>query len=161
MQKALLFFIFITSLNVFSQDTIRTRRIANVSYTPNDFFINYGGACGNVNHTLFLGFGINRTIFQGRFYPEIAYQYSHDFEVVNKLHILPYAKLSFNRLKVTTAGAHYWVNPELGMNFEFGNRKRFGLGIGYRSLFEFWRQDKRGLNSTDFGITGNIYFVLP
>lgn len=134
MQKAALFVILLFGLNAFSQDTIRTRRIANISYAPNDFFIHYGGACGNVNHTFFLGFGINRTIFQGRFYPEIAYQFSHDFELVNNLHLLPYTKLSLNRLKVSTAGAHYWVNPELGMNVEFGNRNRFGLGVGYRSL---------------------------
>jgi hypothetical protein len=84
MQKAALFVILLFGLNAFSQDTIRTRRIANISYAPNDFFIHYGGACGNVNHTFFLGFGINRTIFQGRFYPEIAYQFSTLYKTLTK-----------------------------------------------------------------------------
>src|SRR6218665_428352 len=157
MQKILLVLFLVFYSQVQAQDPIRSRKIVEANYTPTDFFIHYAAACGNIHHTLLLGFGINRTVFQKRFYPEIGYQYIKDFKLLNGVYIAPYGRLTFNRLKVTTAGAHYWINPELGCNLEFGNSKRIGIGAGYRSLFEFWRENKQTERSTDFGLTGNIY----
>ncbi len=160
MKQLLLVFSFIFYNQVSAQDSIQIRHIIEFSYTPVDFFLNYKASCGNPNHAVIVGFGINRTVFQQRFYPQLGYQYSKQFKIINAIHIKPYAQLTVSRLKVSTAGAHYWLNPELGCNLEFGQKRRIGAGAGYRTLFEFWRDNKQGNRSIDYGVAVNLYYVF-
>lgn len=160
MHKALLISSFILGFNVFGQGRKQIHVPINFSYTPNDFFVHFIVPFDNPNHLIYLGFGINRTVFQKRFYPDLAYRYSHTFSVSENFHFVPYSRVSFNLLKVSNAGVHKWVNPELGLNVEFGNQRRLGIGVGYMMLNEFWKQDKVKLYSRDFGFSANLYWIM-
>lgn len=128
-------------------------------YSPTDYF--YQLACvskyGRFQTVPFFGFGINRTIFQQRFYPEAGFQFAY-ITSSRRLRALPYVQLSANRLRITDNNAHYWINGELGMRVEFHNERDFGVQVGYRSLNEFWRLNKQTDHSNGFGYTAGIYF---
>lgn len=127
-------------------------------YSPTDYF--YQLACvSNRNHyqfVPFLGFGINRTIFQQRFYPEAGFQLAY-ITSQRKLRVLPYAQLSISRLRITNENAHYWLNGELGLRAEFHHKNDFGIQVGYRCLNELWRLNKNMYHATGFGLTAGIY----
>jgi len=160
MHRALLLLIFFFCFKAQGQRLIQVHIPVNLSYTPNDFFLHFMIPFNKPNHLVYFGFGINRTIFQRRFYPELAYRYSRTIDLTENFHLVPYSRVSFDLLKVSDAGIHKWVNPELGLNLELGKFRRLGIGAGYMMLNEFWRQDKSRFYSRDFGLTANIYWIM-
>jgi hypothetical protein len=161
MLKFILVFSALSSLMVSAQVDEKIGVRHTLVYSPTDYF--YQVSCvssgSRFQRVPFIGFGINRTIFQQRFYPEIGFQFAY-LTTHRKLRILPYAQLSVNRLRITDNNAHYWVNSELGLRAEFHARHDFGIQAGYRNLNEFWRLDKKTNHSTGFGYTVAIYIKL-
>lgn len=132
-----------------------------VNYTPTDFFVEmscYSRKAKTESYG-FMGLGINRTVFQGRFYPEIGIHYAYT-PFTSGFRPFVYGQLSFSRLRISNASAHYWVNPEIGIRLDYQKKKPIGITLGYRYMREMWRYDKKGYGSNAFGPVAGIYFGI-
>jgi len=134
-----------------------------VAYNSLDFFARIYCVPPNSKKLVvhpYLGFGINRTVFQQRFFPEVGGQLSYSINKQGFIRIIPYAQVSFMRLKLTNENAHYWENNELGMRIEFHKNHDYGLQIGYMNSFEFWSENHQLNHASYYGFTGGVYFKI-
>lgn len=131
-----------------------------VAYNPLDFFARvYCVPSSSKQLALhpYLGLGINRTFFQQRLFPELGGQLSYSINKTGPVRFIPYAQVSFMRLKVTSDNAHYWENNEVGLRIELHKKHDYGVQFGYINMIEFW--SKRN-SAAYYGITGGMYFKL-
>ena len=104
--------------------------------------------------------GINRTIFQSRFFPKLGIGTSYFLLNKPKLKIGPQLSYCHSVLKVNSASNHYhnWNELYMGGRLEIGSKIRFTLdvngGLLNERYYNQFSKEKEGLNS--LGFNGNI-----
>lgn len=104
--------------------------------------------------------GINRTIFQSRFFPKLGIGTSYFLLNKPKLKIGPQLSYGHSVLKVNSASNHYhnWNELYMGGRLEIGSKIRFTLdvngGLLNERYYNQFSKEKEGLNS--LGFNGNI-----
>lgn len=88
--------------SIFAQDSVSYSLSTNLQYHPHDFFFNlqFSRQKQRVVHALDLGFGINKTIFQRRFFPKMSYEFGMNFKLVDWLALQPGVRFSYSFLDV-------------------------------------------------------------
>ena len=104
--------------------------------------------------------GVNRTIFQSRFFPKLGIGSSYFIVNKPKLKIGPQLSYSHLLLKVNSTSNHFhnWNEVYIGGRMEIGSKIRFTLDVNGGLLNErYYNQiskKKEGVNS--LGFNGNI-----
>ncbi len=154
---------FLLSFNLSAQLNEHGGAKVAVAYHPLDFFARVYCVSPTTKPWAchpYVGFGINRTIFQQRLFPELGMQISYSNNKQGPIRFIPYAQVSFMRLKVTTENAHYWENSELGLRIELHKSHDYGIQFGYTNSIEFWSVNHQGNNAFYYGLTAGAYFKL-
>lgn len=84
--------------SVFSQDSAQYALSANFQYHPQDFFFTLQASRqkNHLVHTIDFGFGINKTLFQQRFFPKVSYEFGAQFRPVSWLGLQPGLRFSYS-----------------------------------------------------------------
>lgn len=128
-----------------SQDSAIYSAGFDLNYHPQDFFFHVRGQLlkKNLSHEVFLGFGINKTIFQKQINPMIGYDLSYRFKLTNWFSISPLIRLSYSLLKTKVPEKHALIHTTesfAACRLLFGNRNRFAITGGIGPAIE-WKYD--------------------
>src|SRR4051812_25455187 len=95
-----------------SQDSAIYSAGVDLNYHPQDFFFHIRGQLlkKNLSHEVFLGFGINKTIFQKQVNPMIGYDLSYRFKLTNWFSISPLIRLSYSLLNTKVPEKHALIH---------------------------------------------------
>lgn len=129
-------FIFLASLN-YAQETSSIELTVGISKF--DFFstLNYTKPFGKLSPHASLGFGINRTFFQNRFYPRFTIGSTYKILQKNKFSIGPRLDYSYSFLNVNRNANtwHRWHELNGGLDLKLGGKLFYCMtvqaGIGW------------------------------
>ncbi len=156
-----IFFLF-NSIQAKSQDSLNNSIGIQLGMTRLDFFtgFRYARSFDKLVPFCTAEMGINRTIFQSRFFPKLGIGTSYFLLNKPKLKIGPQLSYGHSVLKVNSASNHYhnWNELYLGGRLEIGSKIRFTLdvngGLLNERYYNQFSKEKEGLNS--LGFNGNI-----
>lgn len=153
----LLFF----SGNVLSQrDTIRAIG-ASVTVHPSDYFLSatYLYKRGSWSQQILAGAGINRTVFQKRFYPELAYSLTYQ----------PFQKLKFLDFGITATLRNWRISDQVlnvqsdvqpSLKLTFGKRLKYSFLSSFGPTFDYLSYTRSWTTSITFRGTLTVVYVL-
>ena len=156
-----IFFLF-NSIQAKSQDSLNNSIGIQLGMTRLDFFtgFRYARSFDKLVPFCTAEMGINRTIFQSRFFPKLGIGSSYFIVNKPKLKIGPQLSYSHSLLKVNSTSNHFhnWNEVYIGGRMEIGSKIRFTLDVNGGLLNErYYNQiskKKEGVNS--LGFNGNI-----
>ena len=156
-----IFFLF-NSIQAKSQDSLNNSIGIQLGMTRLDFFtgFRYARSFDKLVPFCTAEMGINRTIFQSRFFPKLGIGTSYFLLNKPKLKIGPQLSYGHSVLKVNSASNHYhnWNELYMGGRLEIGSKIRFTLdvngGLLNERYYNQFSKEKEGLNS--LGFNGNI-----
>ena len=155
------------SFSLFAQG----QEIKNSSYSlavrmnRNDFFVQMSRIEKHHlwQHELGFGYGINRTFFQSRFYPEIFYRAAYKILGNDKWALGPQASIYSSTFEINrNSHSRLYVQEALiGLWLEFGGKIKMRVQIDSGIQMESFRSMKtqKVLNSTTLGYNGQIGFI--
>ncbi|WP_430402637.1 hypothetical protein [Fluviicola sp.] len=128
-----------------SQDSAIYSVGADLNYHPQDFFFRVRGQLmkKNLSHEVFIGFGINKTIFQKQGNPNIGYDLSYRFKLTDWFSISPMIRLSYSLLNTKVPEKHPLIHTTesfAAFRMMAGNRNRFAITGGIGPAIE-WKYD--------------------
>lgn len=156
-----IFFLF-NSIQAKSQDSLNNSIGIQIGMTRLDFFtgFRYARSFDKLVPFCTAEMGVNRTIFQSRFFPKLGIGSSYFIVNKPKLKIGPQLSYSHLLLKVNSTSNHFhnWNEVYIGGRMEIGSKIRFTLDVNGGLLNErYYNQiskKKEGVNS--LGFNGNI-----
>lgn len=153
---------FFLSFWVAGQDSATYSIGINLYYHPQDFFFQVHGQRSRKNtvQDAFLGFGINKTIFQKQIRPVIGYDLGYCFNVTDWFSLTPYLRVSYSFLNTKDSGHPLIQTTEsfLAGKLLFGKRDKIGLNAGIGPAFE-WKYDAYLQRRTHF-FMWNYFFGI-
>lgn len=128
-----------------TQDSVTCSIGADVQYHPQDFFFHVRGQFlqKRLAHEVFLGFGINTTIFQGQFKPAVGYDISYRSRLIDWITISPLIRFSYSVSSTKIPEKHPFIHLTesfLGCRLDFGIRNRVAVTGGIGPGIE-WKYD--------------------
>lgn len=155
-------FFLINSIHAKSQDSLNNSIGIQLCITRLDFFtgFRYARSFDKLVPFCTAEMGINRTIFQSRFFPKLGIGSSYFVMNKSKLKIGPQLSFSHSLLKVnsTSNHSHNWNEVYLGGRLEIGSKIRLIIeansGLLNERYYNQISKKKEGLNS--LGFNGNI-----
>ncbi len=167
------YFLYLTILFLFisnfarSQDSIKNSISAQFGMTRLDFFTGVRFARTYKKWVPFSSaeIGINRTIFQSRFYPKVGIGCSYFCLNKNKFKVGPQLSFAHSLLKVNSTSSHFnqWNEVFIGTRIEIGSKIRFPIEVNGGLLNErFYNQisnKKEGVNSLGFNANIGVMYV--
>lgn len=162
------YFLYLTILFLFnsgalkSQDSLKNSFSFQIGMTRLDFFtgFRYARIYEKLIPFCTAEIGINRTIFQSRFFPKVGVGSTYFFLNKNKIKLGPQLSYAHSILKINASSSHCtnWNEVYFGTRLEVGVKMRFSLEVNGGLLNErFYNQineKKEGVNS--LGFNGNI-----
>lgn len=151
MKGRLLIFLLL-SVNNFTaaQDSVVQRIGAQLQYHPYDYFIGarYEREKKRLHHTALLSFGVARTLFQQRLYPQLGYQFGFDLYDSRRLQTGLLVRAAGSLINVNKQSEHGFVYSEeafLGCFVGTGERNRFSVSAGIGPMVEqTWSESRSG-----------------
>ncbi len=127
------------------QDSAKYSIGADLNYHPQDFFFHVRGQISkkNLSQDVFIGFGINKTIFQAQFRPSIGYDIGYRFQLAPWFSIKPYFRLAYSNLNTKDPVKHPFIHTTEGFfscAVIFGKQNRIVLNAGIGPALE-WKYD--------------------
>lgn len=143
-----------------AQDTLSNRIDIQIGMTRMDFFggIQYAKEFGALQPFIAAEIGINRTIFQSRFYPKITVGSSYFVIDKKRISFGPQVSYAYSVLKVNANSSHFhhWNEVYAGLRLEIGSTIRFttALSGGWMNerFYNQITQDFAGVNSLGYSI---------
>jgi hypothetical protein len=128
-----------------SQDSAIYSVGIDLNYHPQDFFFHVRGQLikNNLSHEIFLGFGINKTIFQKQVNPSVGYDLSYRFKFANWFSISPLIRISYSLLNTKVPEKHSFIHATesfAGCRLAIGSKSKFAITGGIGPAFE-WKYD--------------------
>lgn len=128
-----------------SQDSAIYSLGADFNYHPQDFFFHVRGQISkkNLAQDVFIGFGINKTVFQGQFRPSAGYDIGYNFHLANWFSIKPYFRVIYSNLNTKVPVKHPFIHTTEGFfagALIFGKQSKFSLNAGIGPAVE-WKYD--------------------
>jgi hypothetical protein len=144
-----------------TQDSASYSVGADFQYHPQDFFFHVRGQLikKRLSHEVFIGFGINNTIFQGQPKPTIGYDISYRSKLIDWIVIAPVIRLSYTVLNTKIPEKHPFIHLTesfLGCRLDFGIRNRIAFTGGIGPAIE-WKYDAYNGRKNQFFLWN--YFV--
>lgn len=151
MKGRLLIFLLLTVMNfTAAQDSVVQRIGTHLQYHPYDYFIGarYERENKRIHHTALLAFGISRTFFQQRLYPQAGYQFGFDLYDSRWLQTGLMVRVAGTMCQVNKQSDHGYVYTEeafLGCFVGTGQRNRFSISTGIGPMIEqAWSESRSG-----------------
>ncbi|WP_343604470.1 hypothetical protein [Fluviicola sp.] len=146
-----------------SQDSATYSLGIDLNYHPQDFFFHVRGQFSKKHlvQDAFLGFGINKTIFQGRLSPVTGYDVGYRFGFTNWLSLTPYLRVSYSFLNTKDPSGHPFIHTTesfLACRLAVGTRNKLALNAGIGPAWE-WKYDAYLERNTHF-FMWNYFFGL-
>ena len=163
-----LFFIFFSFYISYSQENIEKNPISNsngLRFNKNDFFLESGlnFQYKKSNHEFGLGFGINKSLFQNRFSPELFYVLKTNFRSPNKFNLqgLSSYHLNFYNVNRNDKEIHFFNELLVGFQFSYGEKYKIFLQPEAGIIVESFHSDfyKKFENHLTFNYSGKIGFI--
>lgn len=165
--------ILVVVLMISTFDTLaQTERTHNVGtglyYNELDFFFlaQYGTQFNKLECKIDLGFGINRTVFQKRFFPVFGFSTTYNFFNKSIISLGPTLLAQFSVLKVHAETKHFdtYSNLSGGYTFAVGNRLKFyqSTFFGYYSnrFFSTYLNDYKSVKNWRFSTQIGLKYAL-
>ncbi len=136
---------------------------ADIQYHPQDFFFHVRGQLikKKLSHEVFIGFGINNTIFQGQFKPAIGYDISYRSKLIDWIAISPVIRLSYSVLNTKIPEKHpliHLTESFLGCRLDVGIYNRVAVTGGIGPAVE-WKYDAYNERRNHF-LMWNYFFEI-
>ena len=163
MKPLTILFIFVTFL-IQAQDSAMVSYTAGIRINRVDFFIQATRQTNfhNFRHEFGVGIGINRTIFQQRFFPELSYRFSYDVLQKERFSLGPAVSLftSMYQVNKNTNAWHFFQEGLLGFWMEYGRRYKIRLNVGAGVFTESFKSaiNSRYSHHATYGYNGQISF---
>lgn len=127
------------------QDSATYSLGADFNYHPQDFFFHVRGQISKKNlvQDVFIGVGVNKTIFQKQFRPSLGYDVGYNFRLTSWFSIKPYFRLTYSNLNTKVPVKHPFIHTAEGLfagAFIFGKQNKFSLNAGIGPALE-WKYD--------------------
>ncbi len=166
--RYLFFILFLSTLNTSAQTDRKSFIGGTFQYNSLDFFLNanYSRQVKKVEFGVGLGFGINRTIFQKRLFPNVAILGSFYFLNKEKIHFGPTLLFQSCVLKVNSQKANYYYYNQfsLGYTLAFGKRIKFYqssfYGVNFDTYYSTFSDKFNTLNSFKFSSQIGLKYEL-
>lgn len=135
-----------------AQDDSTSAVTLSFQYHPYDFFLGFGyhATFRNWEHDIRFAIGINRSIFQGRLYPKLGYQFGRRFQLYKTFSTAPFIRIDGSLLDLSSdenKNVLKWLEPSFGLNLMNGKRFQYGLSAGIGPCWE-WNSLERGAFQT-------------
>jgi hypothetical protein len=160
-----LFFIFLSCLNLISQESKPVTNSNGLRFNKNDFFLESGlnFQYNKLNHEFGLGFGINKTIFQSRFSPEVFYVLKTNFKSQNKFNFQGLSSYHLNLFNVNRNDKeiHFFNELLVGFQLSYGEKYKVYIQPEAGIILESFHSDfyKKVENHLAFNYSAKIGFI--
>lgn len=131
------------SLSGKCQDSSRFALGTDLIYHPQDLFFHVRGQLEQKNkltHDIFLGFGIQKTLFQSQFRPHLGYDLAYRFKLNRWFSVSPFLRLSYSflgtKIPVKRPGIHT-TESFAACRISFGEKNRVALSAGIGPALEW------------------------
>nr|WP_294858481.1 hypothetical protein [uncultured Fluviicola sp.] len=117
----------------------------DLNYHPQDFFSHIRGQLTKkkLSHEVFVGFGINKTIFQKQINPCIGYDLSYKLKLTDWFSIAPLIRLSYSLLNTKVPEKHPMIHTTESFGacrLLIGKKNRIAITGGIGPAIE-WKYD--------------------
>lgn len=137
---------------------------STITYLPLDFFHRFQVQknTNNWDFSVNLGYGINRTLFQKRLFPQIGLYVGYFVLSKNKTHLS--TGISYQMFTLKLVDSHtFWQEPALAYHFQYGEKWRliqeatFGYRFeNYRSQFS---QNRTNVGSLSYSFSIGLAYA--
>lgn len=145
----------------------KSKVTSQVIHTKMDLFVGFSfiHEKSKVDHELSFNTGINRTIFQNRFFPLFQYIYSYKFIDRNQLIFGPSLSMNFSLLNLKTNQNNFHFYPELLTGYKISYGKKIGIihkasiGVLFEG-FQNYKSEIYWVNTLSYHINIGIYYAI-
>lgn len=161
----LLFFVMLLPFLGRTQDDSKSAITATFQYHPYDFFLGLGYqyAPQKWEQEARLSIGLNRSLFQRRFYPKLTYIFAYRLTVYKTLSCAPFLRLDASFLDVSSdvnTNRLTWLEPNLGINVMNGKRLKYGLSSGIGPSWEWSSQHSGAIQTWNVFAEINLTYAI-
>lgn len=164
--SSILLFILIVKLSP-AQDSTLNNLSLQIGLSQLDFFtgIRYGKTIHHIEPFIIGEIGINRTIFQSRFFPRFTGGVVYYFLEQKKIKLGAKMSYGYSVLKVNKNTDHFnqWNEIYIGTHFEIGSKVRFtnelNTGLLNERYFSQMSKQIEGVNSLGFYVNVGVCYA--